>query len=744
MSNPIVRSFNSLSGVLLALALGAPVTPAFSQDAGLGGVITTPDNPTELPVEIEVETGLSSLKQAPLWKEQIQLLEDPYLAPVDGSAFGPSGVERRPGFGADMPPLNVWPLAYNFLTAQPMRLKITDGEVNWDVPGPLFDPDEIVAVDLDPANPNVPLVTRTKIGALVACSNEQRPPGFALGGNPCGQIAEFAVDLGIAVDEDNVPVIPDGWLVVHNPSGPPIRSAYGYSCDPDAPGCQADSRIPPNGTIIAVPAVIDGVLYEADEEALALGEFELEAVLELEMPVNEEHFIENRLVAEELGKALFWDMQVGSDGVQACGTCHFHAGADNRTRNQLNPNTTGGDLELQLFGLRGGDDGNNNQDVIADDFPFHKLIDRGTPGEPLFQPENFVTDVNDVMSSMGVSRFTQFDDVVVGDGAFVEGTSPPVLAPDMGTAVDDPIPLMQGLRRVEPRNTPTMIAAAFNLDNFWDGRARFHFNGGSVFGQSDPFFHIFVDTGAALEPMTNPDEVQLESDDLSTWYGGDEPPRIKFSSLASQAVGPPLSDFEMAFAGRNWAKIGKKLLQPGVTPLANQLVEIDDSRLGRWSNQGGSQCLALMRPTAPGTRGLCTTYNELIELAFEASLFSNADSHLAGHAASLNNDCIPRTRDAVQIETDTVPSCDPFDGYVLEVVAGAADALDTDQFTQMEANFSLFFALAVQAYEQLLIPDDTPFDQFMDANPLAGNGIGQPGEQGVLHPALVTGLVDVG
>src|SRR5262249_45306273 len=32
-----------------------------------------------------------------------------------------------------------------------------------------------------------------------------------------------------------------------------------------------------------------------------------------------------------LGKALFWDMQVGSDGVQACATCHFNAGADTRS-----------------------------------------------------------------------------------------------------------------------------------------------------------------------------------------------------------------------------------------------------------------------------------------------------------------------------------------------------------------------------------------------------------------------------
>jgi len=39
----------------------------------------------------------------------------------------------------------------------------------------------------------------------------------------------------------------------------------------------------------------------------------------------------------QLGKAMFWDMQVGSDGVQSCASCHFSAGADVRTRNQISP-----------------------------------------------------------------------------------------------------------------------------------------------------------------------------------------------------------------------------------------------------------------------------------------------------------------------------------------------------------------------------------------------------------------------
>ena len=37
-------------------------------------------------------------------------------------------------------------------------------------------------------------------------------------------------------------------------------------------------------------------------------------------------YVRNREAAIVLGKALFWDMQVGSDGVQACASCHFRGG----------------------------------------------------------------------------------------------------------------------------------------------------------------------------------------------------------------------------------------------------------------------------------------------------------------------------------------------------------------------------------------------------------------------------------
>ena len=54
-------------------------------------------------------------------------------------------------------------------------------------------------------------------------------------------------------------------------------------------------------------------------------------------PSNLDEFIKDPVMALALGKALFWDMQVGSDGMQACASCHFRAGADPRSKNQVSP-----------------------------------------------------------------------------------------------------------------------------------------------------------------------------------------------------------------------------------------------------------------------------------------------------------------------------------------------------------------------------------------------------------------------
>src|SRR5437660_1238203 len=101
-----------------------------------------------------------------------------------------------------------------------------------------------------------------------------------------------------------------------------------------------------------------------------------------------------------LGKALFWDMQVGSDGVQSCATCHFNAGADTRDRNQISPNLSDANFKANVApdgSKLGGDNifGNSTVPLTANDPNFGTLIEPpdanfNRPGHPTFGPNHRV------------------------------------------------------------------------------------------------------------------------------------------------------------------------------------------------------------------------------------------------------------------------------------------------------------------------------------------------------------------
>jgi cytochrome c peroxidase len=146
----------------------------------------------------------------------------------------------------------------------------------------------------------------------------------------------------------------------------------------------------------------------------------------------------DRAAAVRLGKALYWDVQTGGDGLIACASCHFHAGTDNRMMNVVNPGPDG------LF-TSGGVTG---------------------PGQ-LFSPSAILDD--DRVGSQGIV------------GAMFAGVDPDpshaadLCTPDQGTP-------FYGHRRVTGRNAPPTLGAVFNRDNFWDGRANHGFNGQNPFG----------------------------------------------------------------------------------------------------------------------------------------------------------------------------------------------------------------------------------------------------------------------
>jgi cytochrome c peroxidase len=323
------------------------------------------------------------------------------------------------------------------------------------------------------------------------------------------------------------------------------------------------------------------------------------------------NFVKDRNAAIRLGKALFWDMQLGSDGIQACATCHFNAGADNRAKNQLSPGLNAGDNTFQIAGP--------NATLLPNHFP------------------NIVR--NDVVSSQGVVN-RSFAGVTPGN---------PV---DVCAPLDEPSGFTVGgikVRRVEPRNTPTAINAAFNFHNFWDGRADNTFNGATPRGAGaadTPIFQTLTPGGVATP--------------VPAGIG------ITNASLASQAVGPPRSDFEMSCAGRTFPDIGKKMLS--LTPLGKQRVHPNDSELGTIAN-------SRINPLA---KGISVSYQQMIQDAFVNSWWDSTQPVSIGTP--------PRT------------------------------------FTQMEANFSLFFGLAVQLYEATLVSDQTPFD-LNTLTPQQSNGL---------------------
>lgn len=369
------------------------------------------------------------------------------------------------------------------------------------------------------------------------------------------------------------------------------------------------------------------------------------------LPSELENFIADRNAAVTLGKALFWDMQVGSDGVQACASCHFHAGADDRAVNAINPTMRAivdnwGDPVTGYFFADFVDPSNFEFDYIKpnrslkpEDFPFVKEIgkyDRTADGVIIPVSPNS----NDIAGSMGVFA-TQYGGIQPGA---------PV---DNGTPLLDRVFNVDGkfsVRGVEPRNTPTVINAVFNFNNFWDGRASNIFNGKGAFGNQDRNVTILIN-----DPSKGLSKERIALDN---------------ASLASQAMQPPSSPVEMSFnlstegLLRSMPDIGQKLLRASpstgapVTPLGRQRVSRYDSTLG-----------SLSRSPAPG---LNLSYAELVRKAFKEQYWNSNE----------------------EVELLSVPS--------------------PRKFSQMEANFGLFFGLSVLMYESTLVSDQTPFDRWME------------------------------
>jgi cytochrome c peroxidase len=412
------------------------------------------------------------------------------------------------------------------------------------------------------------------------------------------------------------------------------------------PGVIVLAQAPPNTTIPRVPnppLSSDLANLPGDLRAVAVPG-----------PSNLNDFVRDPAMARALGKALFWDMQVGSDGVQSCASCHFRAGADPRSKNQLSPGLKRvPDPDLCFSAGRGP-----NFQLEAAIFPLTRLANPGVRGA--LDP---ATDSNDVVSSQGIHH--------PGNEA-------------------DPLRFLVGpanTRRVEPRNAPTTINAVFNHRQFWDGRAENIFNGVNHLGQRDADSKVF----RADDPR-NPIEVRVE---------------LVNSSLASQAVAPIVSDLEMADPNRSRLDVGRELARGKrlqgkhalkLRPLAQQQVSPTDSVLGpmsRWPQRGLSlsrydlmiqtafhdkwwNARKLIRVNADGTKTLIDKHddddnlpeNEFALIQYNFSLFFGIAIQL--YEATLVSDDTPWDRFRRDHPAATDPALNPWTNETPEHISRLA------------------------------------------------------------------------
>ncbi len=487
-----------------------------------------------------------------------------------------------------------------------------------------------------------------------------------------------------------------------------------------------------------------------------------------------------QMALEILGKAFFWDQQVGSDG-NACASCHFQAGEDIRTTNVLNPGSRNVDVDEQTKwnATNSGGVGGPNYALTPADYPFFELAD---PLETNYAKRDILFDTDDVTGSIGTFHATFGGSPVPNYGLVnATGTYDTALAPVIDIFTVDTNPgagvTNRNVRSNGPRQAGSNINAVFYFNAFWDGRAENTFNALDMHGTKNLNPFIYFNGGGILVR--------------------DIAPIVGDAALASQATAPVNSatSDEMAFAGRTMPDVGRKLFRltgpgSGATATAQIDTVVGSPTFGTLTGitltaggtnylhgatiiiSGGGGAGAVATATVSGA-GVVTAITPVDQDAVNAGIQSGGGyitaptvtitstgyANSPGYAANPIRPLGAQTVDATDSLLGTFKNPAGTNGgrgislsYVNLVqwafVPTYWDAAGTDAFGTpialltpggfhiMEENFPLFWGLALNAYQSLLIADQTPYDLFMGGNNDAFGPWNSPEAQDVMRGLL--------
>ncbi|MCA9034276.1 MAG: hypothetical protein KDA91_04045 [Planctomycetaceae bacterium] len=454
--------------------------------------------------------------------------------------------------------------------------------------------------------------------------------------------------------------------------------------------------------------------------------------------------IQDRNAAIALGKAFFWDMQVGSDGQTACASCHFRAGADGRGASMgVARRMMTNDAAADEFGTEDSADladelyvivyRNRWQHMTNFDDLLAKLAVQGME-RLLASPENLST----ARKAIEVCKLTTSDAAVVSAWDRISksqdaGTTP---SRQQETIIELVISALEFAKMVERTSTGAVqIAAADEGLNSQSEEKKEQLRTRLIQGLNPDQLRAARNLSRAFSPFKEEVEAGLKSQSVR-------------APASEPTVGSTAKPEQGTFRKREErlanaptvvnAAMNDRLFHDGrAANVFNGYDHLGDEAgrdgYGKWTYQGGRWRRVLIRiPDA----ALASQATGPLLSAAEMSWFgrqyhhvakkllgryplknqevSKSDSHLHAYVAKDGTGLSVTYEELIRKAFRRKWWAADVHGQKLRVQEGDSLTGKRPFLRQTEMNFSLFWGVALMLYQQELVSSDSEFDRLMD------------------------------